>query len=324
MRRLIAVLAFVPVAALAQGQSAGWRPEKPVELVVGAAPGGANDRVGRTVQQSLASARAVTTPINIVNKAGAGQSLAMVYMNSHPGDAHYVALASASWITTVVGGRSAVTHKDLTPIAKLLDEYQTYFVKADSSIRTARDLAERLKKDTTSVSFGFSTAIGNPLHVSIANFARLAGAEPAKLKAVVFNSGTDTASQVAGGHLDVGVQSPGSGAAMAQAGKVRLIGVAAPQRLGGALADVPTLKEQGYDVVASVFYVLFLPRGASAAQTAFWDDAILRATKTDEFRQALERNQWSVDYIGQRDIGAFLDRQVAELRRALTDIGMLK
>jgi len=315
--------ALLSTLASAQG-GGGWRPEKPIEVIVGAAPGGANDRVGRTIQQVLQTAKLVTTPVNVVNKPGGGQSIAMVYLNSHPGDAHFVALASASWFTTVVAGRGTVTHRDLTPIAKLFDEYQVYFVRTDSPIRNMRDLGERLKKDSLSVSFGFSTAIGNPLHVSIANVARAAGADPGKLKTVVFNSGTDTSAQVAGGHLDIGVQSPGSIAQLQAAGKVRAIGVAAPQRLAGPLAEVPTLREQGLDVIASVFYLILLPRGVSAAQVAFWDDAIARMLKAEEFRASLERNQWTPDYIGQREIGAFLERQHGELRRTLTDIGLMK
>src|SRR4029079_372307 len=125
-----------------------------------------------------------------------------------------------------------------------------------------------------SLSFGFSTAAGNPLHISIAQLAREAGVEPAKGKAVVFNSGTDTALQVAGGHLDVGVQSPGSAAQLFQAGRIRIIAVAAPRRHPGALAQIPTLREQGINVDANVFYTIFGPKGLDAAQTAYWDQAI--------------------------------------------------
>src|SRR4029079_7102135 len=116
-----------------------------------------------------------------------------------------------------------------------------------------------------SLSFGFSTAAGNPLHISIAQLAREAGVEPAKGKAVVFNSGTDTAIQVAGGHLDVGVQSPGSAFQLAQAGKIRIIAIGAPRRHGGSLANVPTLREQGIEVDANVFYTVFGPKGIDEA-----------------------------------------------------------
>lgn len=150
----------------------------------------------------------------------------------------------------------------------MLDEYQVYIVKTESPIKGARDIVDQLKKYPASLAFGFSTAAGNPQHISIANIARLAGADPAKLKAVVFTSGVEIAAKVAGGHLDVGAQGPGSALPLAQAGKVRIIGIAGPQRLAGALASVPTLSEQGVDVTAAVFFVIFGPKGMDTEQRA--------------------------------------------------------
>lgn len=86
----------------------------------------------------------------------------------------------------MAAGLGSITHRDVSPVVKLLDEYQVYFVKTDSPIRGARDVVNELKKDPASLSFGFSTAAGNPLHISIANIARLAGSDPAKLKAVAY------------------------------------------------------------------------------------------------------------------------------------------
>ena len=260
----------------------------------------------------------------VVNKPGGGQAIAFSYLGTHASNPHFLGLASSSWLTTVAAGRGTVTPRDLTPIVKFLDEYQVYFVRADSPIKTARDIVDRLKKDPGSLSFGFSTAAGNPLHISIATLARQAGAEPAKVKAVVFNSGTDTALQVAGGHLDVGVQSPGSAMQLAQAGKIRIIAVAAPKRHPGELANVPTLREQGIDVDANVFYTIFGPKGLDAAQTAYWDQAITRIMQSDEIRKDVERNYWTIGIIGHRDLPAFLERENENYRRALTDIGMLK
>ena len=320
MRISLSALLLIPGLALAQ---AGWKPDRPVELIVGAAPGGANDRIGRSIQRLLQDAR-LAGPVVVVNKPGGGQAVAFSYLSTHPSSPYYLGLASSSWLTTVAAGRGTVTHRDVTPIAKFLDEYQVYFVRADSPVRSARDIVERLKKDPGSLSFGFSTAAGNPLHISIATLARQAGVEPAKVKAVVFNSGTDTALQVAGGHLDVGVQSPGSAAQLAEAGKIRIIAVGAPKRHTGVLANVPTLREQGIEVDANVFYTIFGPKGLDAAQTAYWDQAITQIMKSDQIRKDVEHNYWTIDIIGHRELPAFLERENDNYRRALTDIGMLK
>ena len=321
--RILFALLFIPALALAQAPQTGWKPERPLELVVGAAPGGANDRIGRSIQRMLQDAKLAPTVL-VVNRPGGGQSVAFSYLSTHPSSPYYLGLASSSWLTTIAAGRGTVTPRDLTPIVKFLDEYQVFFVRADSSIRNARDIVEHLKKDPASLSFGFSTAAGNPLHIAIAALARQAGVEPSKVKAVVFNSGTDTALQVAGGHLDVGVQSPGSAAQLVEAGKIRVIAVAAPKRHGGRLATVPTLREQGIAVDANVFYTMFAPRGIDVAQTAYWDEAISRVMQSDLVKKDLELNYWTIGIIGHRDLPAFLEREQENYRRALADMGLLK
>lgn len=318
--RIALILLLWPLLTFAQG----WKPDKPVELIVGAAPGGANDRIGRALQRMLQETKAASS-VNVVNKPGGGQAVAFAYLNTHPGNPHYLGLASSSWLTTTAASRGTISFKDVTPIVKILDEYQIYFVRVDSPIRSARDIVERLKKDPASLSFGFSTAAGNPLHISVAAIARQAGVDITKVKAVVFNSGTDTALQVAGGHLDVGVQSPGSAAQLVQAGKIRFLAVGAPKRMGGALANVPTLREQGIDVDANVFYTIFGPKGLDAAQTAYWDQAITRVMQSDLVRKDLaEMNYWTIDIVGHRELPAFLERQHEGYRKALGEMGMLK
>jgi putative tricarboxylic transport membrane protein len=212
----------------------------------------------------------------------------------------------------------------MTPIVKLLDEFQMYFVRADSPLRSARDIVDSLRKSPASLSFGFSTSAGNPTHISIGELARIAGADPTKVKAVVFNSGTDTAIQVAGGHLDIGVQSPGSAMQLIQGGKLRFIGVAGPRRYTGVLSGVPTMREQGVDVIANTFYTIFGSRGIDAAQVAFWDDALSSAMKSDAVRKDLDFNFWTVDIIGHRELPAFLEKELDGYRRTLIALGMAK
>ncbi len=318
----IGLLLLPLLSALSHAQPLSWKPERPVELIVGAAAGGANDRIGRTLQRLVQDSRGVT--INVLNKPGGGQAVAFAYLNTHPNNPHYIGLASSSWLTTVAAGRGTLGPRELTPITKLLDEFQMYFVRADSPITNARDILERLRKDPASISFGISTSAGNPIHISVAEMGRMAGADPTKLKVVVFNSGTDTAIQVAGGHLDVGVQSPGSAMQLIQSGKLRFLGVAGPRRHGGTLATVPTMREQGVDVIANVFYTVFGPRGLDAAQSAFWDEALTAAMKSDAVKKDLDFNFWTVDVIGHRELPAFLTREMDNYRRTLLAIGMAK
>ena len=81
------------------------------------------------------------------------------------------------------------------------------------------------------MTFAFPVGLGSPLHVSVVNVGKAVGAPASKLVTVVFNSGSDVAAQAAGGHIDVGLTSIGSPMPLIKAGKLRMLGIAAPERL---------------------------------------------------------------------------------------------
>jgi putative tricarboxylic transport membrane protein len=310
---------------MAYAQSADWKPDRNVEFIVGAAAGGANDRIVRAIQNALQSNRLIPVTMNVVNKPGGGQTIAMGYLNTHSGNPHYLALASSSWMTTIAGARGGgITHRDVTPIIRLFTEFQVFFVKADSPIKSMADVRDRLKKDPDSVSFAYSVGAGNPLHISIVDVAAAAGVDAKRVKAVVFDSGAMSAAQVAGGHLDVGHSSPGSPMPMVQGGKLRYIGVAGPRRIPGPLADIPTLREQGMDVLTPISYVVMAPKGISPAQAAWWESILTRMVQTDEIRTDIEKNLWILDLVGHKELPASLDAQFERYRQRLTEMGLVK
>lgn len=87
-----------------------WKPDKPVEIVATNAPGGGSDRIGRILIKILQERRYVTTPIHLVNKPGAGGSVAYQYVNQHPGNGHFIALGSRALLTNQLGARHPEHH----------------------------------------------------------------------------------------------------------------------------------------------------------------------------------------------------------------------
>ena len=147
------------IAAHAVAAATDWRPEKPVEIISGVAPGGALDLMARAMQKIWQENRTLNVASTVVNRPGAGSAVGWTYMNQHPGDAHYVSVTSATLLTNSITGSNPLTYKDVTPLAQMLSEYIVYAVRADASLRSGRDLVERLKKDPTSVSFGIATTL---------------------------------------------------------------------------------------------------------------------------------------------------------------------
>ena len=317
----IGLLVLCTMAGAVHAADTAWKPQKNVEIVVGAQAAGANDRAGRLLQKTLADSGAVPVSMTVVNKPGQGQSLAVAYVNSHPADPYYLLILGSSWVTTAINTGSTTTYRDLSPIMKLMNSDLVVFVPVESQIRNVQGLVESLRKDPASLSFGLSTSAGNSLHIALAELMRLAGGDPRKLRIVVNPSGTITATQVAGGHVNVGISS--SGSAQAMAGKLRLIAAISSQRLP-QLPNLSTLREQGYDVIASTWASVFGPKGLSPAQVAYWENAIGKAMHSPEAKRFAETNNWTIELVGSKELPSELDKEYARLRAMLVELGMVK
>jgi putative tricarboxylic transport membrane protein len=315
----LAIVAFHSQAPLA---AAPWKPDGNVEFVVGAGAGGENDRIARAIQRVLVKDHLVDS-MTVLNRPGAAQTIAMNYLASKKADANEVGLASGSFINAIARNGSAL-HKQLTPLMKLFDAYQCYFTGADSSIKTMGDVRARLKADPGSVTFAFPVGLGSPLHVSVVNVGSTVGAPASKLVTVVFGSGSEVAVQALGGHIDVGVTSLGSPMPLIKAGKLHMLGIAAPERMPGELAAYPTLREQGIDVVTANSYTVLVPNGLSAEQISFWIAALEKVLVDPDFKRDLDLNFWAPKPIRYPETVKWMQDDYDENRAVLKELGMLQ
>jgi len=316
-----ASLAIVAVSQ-ALPAAAGWKPEGNVEFVVGAGAGGENDRIARAIQRVLVKEHLVDS-MTVLNRPGAAQVIAMNYLATKKGDANEIGLASGSFINAIARSGSTL-HKQLTPLMKLFDAYQCYFTAADSPIKTMGEVRDRLKADPGSVTFAFPVGLGSPLHVSVVNVGRTVGAPASKLVTVVFGSGAEVAVQAMGGHIDVGETSLGSPMPLIKAGRLRMLGIAAPERMAGELASYPTLREQGIDVVTANSYTVLVPNGLSDEQIAFWIGALEKVLVDPDFKRDLDLNFWDLKPIRYPETVKWMQDDYDDNRSVLKELGMLQ
>ena len=311
------------VAAM-PAQAQAWQPDRNVEIVINTAPGSGQDSTGRLIQKILQERKAVPTSLTVVNKPGGGGAIAYGYLNQHPGDGHFVSIASKSLLTNHISGRATVTYTHLTPLAILFEEYITVAVKADSPIKSGRDLLDRMKKDPGALSFGVATSLGNPNHQGVAMALKDAGIDLRKTKTPVFQSGGNAITALLGGHVDVVPGSVGLMRKPLEAGNIRLIAVAAPQRLSGIFASTPTWKEQGANAIVSNWRGMIGPGGMTPAQTAYWDSALKQLTQSDAWKKELEKNNWADEYKTSAETRKYMDAEYAELKGFLTELELVK
>ncbi len=325
--RCAAGLLFAALAAdanLTLAQAPAWKPVKPVEIIVGVSPGGGIDRTARTLQRLMQEKRYIEVNATVMNKPGGGGAIAQTYLNQHAGDAHYVYLTATSLLTNHITGKSTLSHKDVTPLAMLSDEYIGLAVNMESPLKTAKDLIEAAKTRPESLPVGIATAIGNTNHIAAAMITKIAGGDVKKLRVAVFSSGGEAMTAAIGGHVALVATPSANLVAHMQAGRLRVLAVASPLRLTGALAQVPTWREQGINAVVANWRPMIAPKGLSAAQIAFWEDAFAKLTRTPEWRNDVETGGSITNYMNSRELAAYFDAQYAEFKGVLGDLGLAK
>ncbi|MBM3356507.1 MAG: tripartite tricarboxylate transporter substrate binding protein [Betaproteobacteria bacterium] len=309
--------------ALGQAQAQSWRPNKPVELIAASGPGGNTDRLARTIQRIMQDEKLVSTPVNVVNKAGGNQTVARSYLNQYTGDGHYVELGNPTLIANHVMGITQQHYGDFTPIALLLDEYTVFSMRADAPLKTGTELMQRLAQQPDSLSVGLTTR-GGANHVALLLAARATGVDVKRLKVVSFKSNAESMTALLGGHIDLVASSVSPALPHFQQGRTRIVAISAPKRMGGALAQVPTWTEQKIAAVNSNWRAFVGPKGLQPAQTAYWEDLASRLAKSDAWKMELEKNFWEAHLLTGRALQDFLSAEYKEHKEVLGELGLAK
>jgi len=235
-----------------------------------------------------------------------------------------LAINSPTLVTNRLLGVADFDHAALTPLANLYTEYIAFVVRADSPLKDAKELIERLRKDPGAVSIAIGTALGNATHSSVAHALKAAGVDIKKMRSVVFNSGGESMTAVLGGHVDAAAGSVSTVLQQVRAGKLRVLVVGAPQRWLGEFASAPTWKELGLDSAVDLWRGLAGPKGMSAAQVTFWDGVLPGVVKDEVWRKDLENNLMNNVYKNSAETARHWKTEYDEVRAVLVELGLAK
>ena len=303
---------------------AAWQPSQNVEISVTCKAGCGPDRIARMLQKIWKTNKIVDADVIVHNKAGGGGGIQLGYIDAHKGDGHYLGIASASALSTYLTGRTKIGLHQMTPLAVLGQAYISTAVKADSPYKDGKDLLAQMKKDPKSVAIGTATSRGNSNHMAVSLAALKYGIDPNALKFVIFQSGRIGRTNLLGGHVDAAQSSIGGFIKHHKSGKLRVVAIAAPERLGGAAKDIPTWRELGVDAVVANFRGVFGPRGMTADMTAYWGDILQKTVNTKEWKDFAKKRMLSNEFMGPKKFMAFKDEKDAQMRVVLKALGLLK
>jgi putative tricarboxylic transport membrane protein len=310
------------VALAGNAVAQGWKPDRAVEFVVGSAPGGGNDKTARTMLK-IWQGNKLLENATVVNKVGGGGAIAYNYVAQRAADAHVVAVVRKALLANHILGRSPLNYTDLTMLALVGDEAMALAVRADSPIKSVKDLVERIKADPQSVAVSVGSARGATPHFVYALVAKAAGVDPRKLKVITFGGAAESVTNLLGGHIDLLSGSVDNVIPHVQSGAMRVLGISGARR-AAALPNVPTLKEQGFDVVQGGWIAVMGPRGLSEAQIGYWENLLERTVNQAEWKRVLAEDALEWEFIKSQAARDYLKKDYELSRTLLTELGMLK
>ncbi|MCA0241702.1 MAG: tripartite tricarboxylate transporter substrate binding protein [Proteobacteria bacterium] len=318
MRRdhfLKTLAALAAAGALPAARAAGPN----LKMMLPANPGGGWDTTGRALGKALQEAGAAT--VSYDNKGGAAGAIGLAqFANGSKGDPNALMVMGAVMVGGIITGKPPVGLDKVTPLARLTSEYNVFVLPANSPLKTMKDVVEQLKKDPGSVKWGGGSR-GSTEHIAAAMLAHDVGVDPAKINYVAFRGGGEATAAILGGNVTVGGSGYSEFAEYIAAGKMKAIAVTSEQRLKGI--DVPTMKEQGYNLVIGNWRGVYGAGGITAEQRKALIDLILKSLQTKAWAEALEKNGWTPAVLSGDAFGKFVDDEFASLRAVMAKSGMI-
>jgi len=290
-----------------------------IKMLIPANPAGGWDTTGRALGKAMVEAK-VADSVQYENKGGAAGVIGLAqFVNAAKGDPHALMMMGAVMVGGIITGKPPVQLQQCTAIARLTSEYNVFVVPANSPLKTMKDVVDQLKKDPGSVKWGGGSR-GSTEHIAASMLARDVGVDPKKVNYVAFRGGGEAVAAILGGNVTVGGSGYSEFAEHIAAGKMRPIGVTSEKRLPGI--NVPTLKEQGYNVVLGNWRGVYGAPGITPAQRAELTDMVVKATRSKSWQESLQKNNWTPALLTGKEFDDFVEHEFAALRAMMHLSGM--
>ena len=310
------------MAVLAAGSSfslPSWAAAN-IKMMIPANPGGGWDTTGRALGKALMDSGAAST-VTFDNKGGAAGALGLAqFINGSKGDANAMMVMGAVMLGGLITGKPPVSLSQVTPIARLTSEYNVFVLPANSPFKTMADVIAQLKKDPGSVKWGGGSR-GSTEHIAAAMIAREVGVDASKINYVAFRGGGEATAAILGGNVTIGGSGYSEFAEYIATGKMRALAVTSEARLPGV--NIPTLKEQGINVVIGNWRGVYGAPGITPAQRQELTDMVLKAVKSKSWLEASQKNSWTPAVLTGPAFEKFVDDDFAALRATMVKSGMI-
>lgn len=314
--RLIAAAACALAMPGAAPLLAAEYPDRTVEITVTFAPGGTPDVLARALSEGLAAT--LKQPVIVVNKLGAGGAIGAASVARAKPDGYSLLFAPAlvQSVAPIVQANAGYEPQSLVPICQTFETQMALVVKPDAPYKTVGDIIKAAKDNPGKLSYGHA-GTGSIPHLAMIELASLT---KTKFNVIPYKGDAEVPPSVLGGHTDFGPMTLSS----VPKGAVRIIGIFANAR-NPAIPDVPTVKEQGFDVAPTSFGGLYGPAGLPDDIKSTLEKACKTAAERPIYVDTAKRAFLGADlYAGASAFAARLKKDVDDKKVLLKTLGYPK
>lgn len=313
---LVAVVAVgLTGGALVQaaGASAEGEARSNLTIIAPAAVGGGWDTFSREAQQVLRSNGIVNNP-KVVNIPGAGGTIGLSQFVQMGGEESTIMTTGGVMVGAIELNGKGETLNDVTPLARLADDFSALVVPADSEYETLEDVVEAWKANPTGMSIS-GGSLGSIDHLLSGAVAEEIGIDPRDVNYIAYSGGGEALNSLLSGTTDFGMSGYNEVEDQIEAGTLRALAISSDERLETA-PDLPTFKEAGVDVQMSNWRGLLAPPDITPEVEEELLEIVDELHHNPDWQDVVKRNSWTEAYM----VGAELDEFIAEETKQAAEI----
>ncbi len=294
-------------------------PGKAVNWIVPFAAGDSSDLSSRPYAEAVSAI--LGQPVVVTNKPGAGGTVGGTEAARAKGDGYTLLTGTYGMITVTpyMTPNIGYTYESFKPIAQIAAIPLAIAVSKDSKLTDVKSLIEYAKANPGKVRYG-TPGTGTVQHLTMESFARQNGV---KMTNIPFEGGNRAVAALLGGHVDVIVVGATMVAGQVKAGEIRVLGITNAKRMD-IMPEASTFKEQGFDVVAGVWFGVLVPASTPDDIVQTLADAFKKVSGDPKVNDALNKASLVPSFMDSQTFAAQIKNEATKNKALVQELGLVK
>lgn len=235
-----------------------------------------------------------------------------------------VAFSGGSLLNIAEGKFGKADAANVRWVAAIGTDYGMIAVRQDSPYKNLRELMDAIKRKPGNFAIGAGGTVGSQDWLKVAQISKLAGIDPKALKLVAFEGGGESFTALMANHVQVVSGDVSEASLHARDNQIRVLAVLSDARLPGVLENIPTAREQGYDVTWPIIRGVYMSPQTSDAEYQYWVHQFQQTMQTREFEEQRRHHGLYPFSMTGKELTEYVDTAISRYRVLAKELGMIR